>query len=73
MSKLKFIRPQAQILLSRLMKPRQFLQVISGARQVGKTTLITQIIPKLKGPCHFVSADEPGLHQSEKAFLPLKP
>ena len=65
MSKISFIRPQAKILLSRLREPRQFLQVISGARQVGKTTLITQIIPKLKGPYHFASADEPGLRQKE--------
>ena len=54
---MSFIRPQAKELFSRLQEPRRFIQVILGARQVGKTTLIRQITKKLKQPFHFVSAD----------------
>ena len=65
MSNLKFIRPLAQSFLPRLREPRLFLQVLFGPRQVGKTTLITQISSKLKQAVHFVSADETGLRQRE--------
>ncbi len=37
MSKKEFIRPHATELLRRLNEPRRFLQVVAGARQVGKT------------------------------------
>jgi len=36
---------------------RRFIQVIMGPRQVGKTTLITQFLDKVKPRFHFVSAD----------------
>ena len=43
MSKLSgYTRPQAQELTSRLLEPRRFIQVVAGARQVGKTTLAGQ-------------------------------
>jgi hypothetical protein len=34
-----FRRPQAAELARRLQEPRRFIQVVAGARQVGKTTL----------------------------------
>ena len=46
MSKNEFIRPHGAELLRRLDEPRRFLQVIAGARQVGKSTLIAQVAGK---------------------------
>jgi predicted AAA+ superfamily ATPase len=40
-----------------LEEPRRFIQVLFGPRQVGKTTLITQILKKLEIDNHFASAD----------------
>lgn len=45
----------------RLREPRRFLQVLAGPRQVGKTTLIQQVMESLKRPSHYASADEPTL------------
>ena len=57
----QFIRPQASELVRRLKEPRRLIQSISGARQVGKTTLALQVAERSKLPCHFASADEPTL------------
>jgi uncharacterized protein len=54
-----FERGQAEILSARLAEPRRFLQVVAGARQVGKTTLVQQVLDHLDVPSVFVSADEP--------------
>jgi predicted AAA+ superfamily ATPase len=54
-----FERGQAEILSARLAEPRRFLQVVAGARQVGKTTLVQQVLDRLDAPSVFVSADEP--------------
>ncbi len=65
MSKFKFIRPHAVELLRRLKEPRRFLQVIAGARQVGKTTLIHQVAERSGLPTCYASADEPTLRDPE--------
>ena len=65
MSNLKFIRPQAKELLHRLREPRRFIQVVTGPRQVGKTTLVAQAVLKSSVPCHSASADEPTLRHIE--------
>jgi predicted AAA+ superfamily ATPase len=57
-------RASYQILLKRLNEPRRFIQALVGPRQVGKTTLALQVIEALRLPCHYASADEPGLHQA---------
>ncbi|SMP82712.1 hypothetical protein SAMN06295888_1565 [Desulfonatronum zhilinae] len=54
-------RPQAAELARRLAEPRRHIQVVTGARQVGKTTLVQQVTEGLEGPVRFVSADEPTL------------
>lgn len=54
-----FERGQTEILSARLAEPRRFLQVVAGARQVGKTTLVQQVLDRLDVPSVFVSADEP--------------
>src|SRR4051812_21752322 len=62
---LKFQRPLAAELKSRLAEPRRFIQVVSGARQVGKTTLVRQVTETLGIPLRFGSADEPTLRGRE--------
>ncbi len=54
-------RPQARVLANRLREPRRFLQVVAGPRQVGKTTLVRQVVSGWNGPVVFASADEPAL------------
>ena len=61
LSNRSYTRPHAADLLCRLNEPRGFLQVITGARQVGKTTLITQVAEQSGLPHRFASADEPTL------------
>ena len=58
MKKTEFIRPQAKELAKRLREPRRFIQSVSGARQVGKTTLALQVARRSALPHHFASADE---------------
>ena len=65
MSNLSYVRPQAVELLQRLREPRRFLQIITGARQVGKTTLITQAAEQSELDHRFASADEPTLRGPE--------
>ncbi len=48
-------------LLRRLKEKRRFIQVLAGPRQVGKTTLVRQVMAASKLPAHYASADEPTL------------
>ena len=57
----EFVRSQERELASRLAEPRRFIQVVSGPRQVGKTTLVRQVVSKSGIPYRYASADEPGL------------
>ena len=52
-----FERHHLQALIKRMQEPRRFLQVIMGPRQVGKTTLVTQLAAQVKIDYYFVSAD----------------
>lgn len=63
--KTPFQRPQAAILAARLAEPRRFMQVVVGPRQVGKTTLLQQVIETLALPVRQASADEPGLRGTD--------
>ncbi len=56
-----FQRPQVEVLAGRLREPRRFIQVVAGARQVGKTTLVQQATEAVGLPVQFASADEPTL------------
>jgi predicted AAA+ superfamily ATPase len=60
-----YARPQAAELIRRLAEPRRFLQVIAGARQVGKTTLVGQVAEQAGMPTRYASADEPTLRGRE--------
>ena len=50
-----------KVLMSRLGEPRRFIQVLSGPRQAGKTTLAQQVMAGIKIPSHYATADEPAL------------
>ena len=59
------IRQQAAVLARRLRETRRFIQVVAGPRQVGKTTLVRQVVDASRMPAHVVSADEPTLRGAE--------
>jgi predicted AAA+ superfamily ATPase len=54
---MNYQRPQFQILETRINEPRKFIQVVMGPRQVGKTTLVTQLLAQTTIPNYFVTAD----------------
>lgn len=56
-----YARPQADVLARRLAEPRRFIQVVTGAHQVGKTTLVQQVTGSSALSTRFASADEPTL------------
>lgn len=60
-----FERPHAAILRQRLQEPRRFIQVLTGPRQVGKSTLVRQVTESLPFPVRYASADEPSLRGGE--------
>lgn len=62
-----FSRLLARALASRLAQPRRFIQVVAGPRQVGKTTLVQQVLAQLDLPAVYASADEPSLR--DRAWL----
>lgn len=50
-------RPHYERIKQRLESPLSFIQVIIGPRQVGKTTLVKQLLTELNFPWHYASAD----------------
>lgn len=52
-----YVRNQYHTILSRIEEPRHFIQVIVGPRQVGKTTLVGQVLKDSTIPCTSVNAD----------------
>ena len=50
-------RSQFNEVLSRINEPRRFIQVISGPRQVGKSTIVKQVLQEVTIPYLFVTAD----------------
>jgi len=47
-----------QRLTARAIEPKKFIQVLVGPRQVGKTTLIKQLLQKTNIPSYFITADD---------------
>ena len=47
-----------EMLRSRLREKRRFIQVLAGPRQVGKSTIIADVLPTLEIPCVSESADD---------------
>ncbi|MFA5467540.1 MAG: ATP-binding protein [Sphaerochaetaceae bacterium] len=60
-----FERKLVSVLIRRLSEPRKFIQIVTGARQTGKTTALTQALSKLPGHKHYISADDPGIYSRE--------
>ena len=52
-----FKRPQFSILQSRIEEPRRFIQVLSGPRQVGKSTMVKQVLKEISIPYLLFTAD----------------
>lgn len=52
-----FKRSQYQELVSRLSEPRRRIQVVSGPRQVGKSTLVKEFLKETSTPGYLASAD----------------
>ena len=55
-----FQRSVIERLEARMKEKRNFIQVIAGPRQVGKTTLISQLLGRLDIPSQYISADGAG-------------
>ncbi|MEW6689182.1 MAG: ATP-binding protein [Pseudomonadota bacterium] len=56
-----FVRPHGRLLHRRLSEPRRFIQVVTGPRQSGKTTLVRGVAGTLGAAVRYASADEPTL------------
>lgn len=65
MSKLQtYRRPIFELLAERLGDDPLHIQVVSGPRQVGKTTAVRQALRELELPSRYASADDPMLRDS---------
>jgi uncharacterized protein len=58
-------RSQCAVLAKRLQETRKFIQVLAGPRQVGKTTLVRQVLEKNAQPWHYANADEAGTSNAD--------
>ena len=50
-------RSEYQVIKRRLLEPRKFIQVVMGPRQVGKSTVVKQVLQDLDEPYQLFSAD----------------
>lgn len=57
---MEFQRKQFDTVLSRIEEPRGKIQVIIGPRQVGKSTLMDQVLAKTTIPYTLAKADNTG-------------
>jgi len=62
-----FQRAHLQTLIKRIEEPRRFIQVVLGPRQVGKSTMVQQMLTRMNLPFHSVSAD--GVMASNAVWL----
>jgi predicted AAA+ superfamily ATPase len=49
-------RHHKTLIFQRLREPRRFIQVVYGPRQVGKTTMVRQLLNEVTIPVHFAAA-----------------
>lgn len=52
-----FKRTEYKLITERIKEPRRFIQVVMGPRQVGKSTVVKQVLKELDTPYQFHSAD----------------
>lgn len=50
-------RAEYQVIKNRLQEQRKFIQVVMGARQIGKSTVVKQVLKDLDAPYQLFSAD----------------
>lgn len=55
--KAMYKRAEYQVIKSRLEEERRFIQVVMGARQIGKSTVVKQVLQDLNAPYKLFSAD----------------
>ncbi len=55
--KIMYKRAEYQIIKNRIEEPRKFIQVVIGARQIGKSTVVKQVLKDLSSPYLLYSAD----------------
>ncbi len=58
---MQYRRAAVATLAGRLAEPRRFIQVVAGPRQVGKTTLVGQVLEDVEVASRYASADQPSL------------
>ena len=51
-------RAEYQVITERLKEPRKFIQVVMGARQIGKSTVVKQVLQDVDMPYRLLSADK---------------
>ena len=61
------IRSQSNDLIMHLQEPRRTIQVVAGPCQVGKTTLVKQVLQQLSTPSRFFNAD--GVEPDDKDWI----
>lgn len=61
MGEIAYNRLYLNDILKRLKEPRRFIQIISGPRQAGKTTLMQQAIERCDMAIDYYLADEPNI------------
>ena len=44
---MEYVRKQFATLKERILEPRKFMQVVAGPRQVGKSTLVGQVLEQI--------------------------
>ena len=54
---MSYIRKQYHTLKERILEPRHFIQILTGPRQVGKTTLVGQVLEDISIPHTMEVAD----------------
>lgn len=64
---MEIIRNQLAEIIQRVNEPRRCIQVLAGPRQVGKTTLVRQLVSKITIPNRFVSADS--VEEADKQWI----
>lgn len=52
-----FARKEYHVLRTRIAEPRRFIQVVVGPRQVGKSTMVKQVLETINVPFHQATAD----------------
>lgn len=60
-------RAEFHLIKQRLEEPRKFIQVVMGPRQVGKSTVVKQVLKELELPYQFFSADN--VPATDKAWV----